>query len=367
MLLCFKVKNFRGFDELRLNLEARKYSFNENCISNEVVKTALVYGKNGTGKSNLGYALLDIINHITDNKTDSKYDNYLNKCTNDKVASFEYTFKFNENVVKYSYSKDGERVILSENLTVNDVLCLKYEKCSESNAIVNLKGAESLNTDLSRTNISVVKYVNANTILVDDAINKVFKEFIDFVNGMSFYKYFENVFEHVGMGYSQKITEYVTKNNALKEYQKYLNDGGVDCELALIDSPTGDKPYIAFKFEYGFLPFFKHASSGTKALSLLFITLKGLDKRRFLFIDEFDAFYHTSLSDRAIELLIESDIQVIASTHNTGNMTNEYFRPDCLFEIENSKITAFHELTEKELRKAHNIEKLYRAGAFNAQ
>ena len=65
MLKRFEVKNFKGFkDDLVFDLEAREYEFNKNLVINGIVNKAIVYGKNGIGKSNLGIALFDIVSHF---------------------------------------------------------------------------------------------------------------------------------------------------------------------------------------------------------------------------------------------------------------------------------------------------------------
>ena len=46
-------------------------------------------------------------------------------------------------------------------------------------------------------------------------------------------------------------------------------------------------------------------------------------------------------------------------------MTNDLLRPDCNFIINRGEIKALHDLTTKELRQGHNIEKLYRGGTFD--
>ena len=48
-------------------------------------------------------------------------------------------------------------------------------------------------------------------------------------------------------------------------------------------------------------------------------------------------------------------------------MTNDLMRPDCYFLMDNRKILPLSECTEKELREAHNIEKIYKAGAFHVE
>ena len=47
---------------------------------------------------------------------------------------------------------------------------------------------------------------------------------------------------------------------------------------------------------------------------------------QFVFIDEFDAYYHHDLSEIIIEKLkAMTNTQVILTTHNTSNISNDYF------------------------------------------
>ena len=91
------------------------------------------------------------------------------------------------------------------------------------------------------------------------------------------------------------------------------------------------------------------------------IELQGI---RFVFIDEFDAFYHFALSKAVSKRLFNLPAQVFVSSHNTALMTNDLLRPDCYFIIDGKEIKSLPQLTEKELRWGHSLEKLYRGGAF---
>lgn len=85
-----------------------------------------------------------------------------------------------------------------------------------------------------------------------------------------------------------------------------------------------------------------------------------------VFIDEFDAFYHFELSENVEKRLRKiSNVQIFTTTHNTDLMNNDLLRPDCYFILKDNKIKAISELTEKELRQAHNLQRTYKAGAFN--
>ncbi|MDR2098347.1 MAG: ATP-binding protein [Spirochaetaceae bacterium] len=87
---------------------------------------------------------------------------------------------------------------------------------------------------------------------------------------------------------------------------------------------------------------------------------------KFLFIDEFDVFYHQELSKFVVDELKKNSRQVILTTHNTGIMTNDLLRPDCYYLMFKDRIKSIASLTDKELRFGNNIEKMYRAGAFDA-
>jgi len=81
MLKRFEVEGFKCFDfPLIIDFsDIKQYSFNRDCISNNLLKTLIVYGKNAVGKSNLGLAIFDLVSHLVDrNVTPNVYDFYLN-------------------------------------------------------------------------------------------------------------------------------------------------------------------------------------------------------------------------------------------------------------------------------------------------
>jgi AAA15 family ATPase/GTPase len=118
------------------------------------------------------------------------------------------------------------------------------------------------------------------------------------------------------------------------------------------------------------IDFFDNCSTGMKSLSVLFYWLQNAifneNPPSFIFIDEFDAFYHQHLSEYVVNVIKKiNNCQFILTTHDTGVMSNDIMRPDCLFLMHKDKVESLSSLTDKELRFAHNIEKMYRSGAFN--
>ena len=92
MIRRFEVENFKGFkDKLVFDLTAGKYGFNQNIVVNGIVNKAIVYGKNGVGKSTLGIAMFDIVRHLTDKeRMNAMYlRNYINLDSNEKIDIFD--------------------------------------------------------------------------------------------------------------------------------------------------------------------------------------------------------------------------------------------------------------------------------------
>ena len=126
--------------------------------------------------------------------------------------------------------------------------------------------------------------------------------------------------------------------------------------------------WIYCHFENKDADFFKIASTGTRSLALFYYWYIRMEKASFVFIDEFDAFYHFELAESVQRHLKKmSGVQIFTTTHNTDLMSNDLLRPDSYFLLENNRIKAISELTEKELRQAHNLQKMYKAGAFSGR
>ncbi|MFN3446078.1 MAG: AAA family ATPase, partial [Bacteroidia bacterium] len=164
------------------------------------------------------------------------------------------------------------------------------------------------------------------------------------------------------------ILENIIENNNVSDFEAFLNKAGIKCKLSIVNEI--DKKNIVIDFNGKQLLYTEVASTGTSALTLFYYwyqSIKENSKVSFLFIDEFDAFYHHTLSALVIEKLKETGVQFILTTHNTSILTNDLLRPDCYFLMTKNKIRSLSKSTPKELREAHNIEKMYKAGAFDVE
>jgi AAA15 family ATPase/GTPase len=370
MLTKFSVTNFKGFNTgISFDLQnTNGYEFNKESIKNGVVNNALVYGPNGVGKSNLGLAIFDIIGHLTDKETnDSQYTYYLNALNESKTADFQYEFVFNTYKVIYQYKKIDYKTIVYESFSINDKELLFIDRRVSNEAKVHLKGAESLKKNLTNQNLSLLKYVRSNSELDKNEENDCFKSFFKFIEGMLFFRSLEqNMYLGLEIGRREVASDIIEKGN-VPDLESFLNTAGIECKLKVVKE--SEKDVIAFDFDGKAISFYNIASQGTRSLTLFYYWLQRLrDKSRvtFLIIDEFDAFYHHELSELIVKELKKTGIQFVLTTHNTSIMTNDLLRPDCYFLMTKESIKSLAKCTPKELREAHNLEKMYKAGSFNA-
>lgn len=369
MLAKFKVSNFKSFGE---NFEidftkAGKYDFNKECISNGLINNAIIYGKNGTGKSNLGFAIFDIIGHLTDkNKNESNYDNYINANSNSNYVEFSYEFVFDSNIVTYEYKKSDYETIEYEKFSINKkVLALIDRTETREKTILAFKGTENLKTEITNKKLSILNYVRYNSELEEAEENDILYIFFDFIERMLFFRSLGKN-EYIGLEVGNaNLEEDLINKNLVSDFEFFLNKAGIECKLKVIRL-VGEKQ-IFFDFGRKQIRFFEIASQGTIAITLFYFWLQKIRKTNrvsFVFIDEFDAFYHHELSELIVEELKKTGVQFVLTTHNTSIMSNDLLRPDCYFVMNKERIASLPSLTEKELREGHNLEKIYKANGF---
>lgn len=369
MLANFSVENFKSFNKkFTFDLQdVNGYAFNTESIKNGVINNSIVYGHNGVGKSNLGLAIFDIISHLTDKKKDETlYTFYLNAFNKNETAVFIYEFIFDSNKVIYKYEKTSYETIVYESFSINGTELASIDRRISNEALINFKGAETLKNNLTNNDLSLLKYIKNNSELDVNDNNDCFKQFFEFIEGMLFFRSLqENMYLGLESGYHD-ITSDIIKRGNVPNLESFLNSAGIDCKLSIVKE--SGKDVLAFDFNGETISFFQIASQGTRSLTLFYFWLQRLkeeSKVSFLFIDEFDAFYHHELSTLIVQKLKETGIQFILTTHNTSILTNDLLRPDCYFLMYKESIKSLAKRTSKELREAHNIEKMFKAGSFN--
>lgn len=364
MLIKFAVTNFRGFAE-RIEWDLSNpcnYEFNPYAVKNNTIKNGIIYGPNGSGKTNFGLAIFDIEYHLSQKwKKPDFLENYIYAGNMNDLVKFEYTFKFDDYLIYYCYSKNAQGVLIRESLRVNGEFI--FDKLEESfNIDDKLFPMEETAKDNFKGNVNNVSVINFLLSSYPMDASHYLIRLRDFVNSMLWFRNLD-VREFIGLETSvTRLEEYIISHNLIPDFANFLNEVS-DQKFELTPDESGKQ--LLCHIGNTMIHFQLIASTGTRSLQLLYFWIQRMIKEAsFVFIDEFDAFYHYKLSYEVCKRLFNLDCQVFMSSHNTYLMTNDLLRPDCNFILVNGRIKSLSVCTDKELRFGHNIEKIYRAGVF---
>lgn len=365
MLINFSVTGFRNFEN-ELNFDFRSdadYDFNLECVKDGVVNTAIIYGQNGSGKSNLGLAIEDINSFLFNENITTKHKNLFLNGNIDKdkeIVIFYYEFSFQKNVIYLTYHKNKNAQLVYEELKINEELIYKFDHIKNEMIEENLEkiNANTLNFStfnynrLNDTRSSILGYIVNNS-----AVTKSITDLMSFVAGM----FIMNGTDLT----SDRVLNNIVKEDLVDKFNLFLKEFNIKEQIVKVTTSSGEE-ILGIKLKNKTIPFADTASKGTKALAFFFYLYKSAEIIDFLYLDEFDAFYHYELSEKLIELLKGIDgLQVVFTTHNTNLLTNNLLRPDCYFVLGNNKITPLNKATRRELDEGHNLERLYIGGEFN--
>ncbi len=268
--------------------------------------------------------------------------------------------------MKYQYGKTSLDTLVYEALEISGEKVLEYNYQS-NDGFVRLEGAETLNNTMKNDSpISRVKYVSSNAILVDNDINRVFQNFMSYVNRMLlFYSLDQRGYQGFSIG-AESVAQGIIDSGCLGDFERFLAENNIFYHLQ--EAEVDGRKAIYCKFKNRSADFFRIASTGTRSLALFYYWYVKMKSTSLVYIDEFDAFYHYDLSRSIVKRIAKLEgVQVILTTHNLNLMSNDLLRPDCYFVLKNNSIRALPELTEKEIRKAHNLQKMYKAGTFDGE
>ena len=292
-------------------------------------------------------------------------NNFINADSDSQIAEFNYEFRFDDNDVIYNYKKVEFKKIIFEELYINGEKIFEYDfnnKKMNKDAKLDIIEANTLNFEYYESNMAILKYIANNTIQSEKSI---VRQLMQFVTKMLWFRSLKDN-RFIGLeNESVNVSDWIVKNNLINEFKNFLYNNA-SLNLNLESAKLVDKNVLLEKHKKIPLVWESVASSGSSALLIYFYWYKHFDEVKFLFIDEFDAFYHFELSKKIIENIIEHDnMQTILTSHNTYLADNELLRPDCYFILNQGEIKSLPNCTNKELRLVHNLQKLYKAGAFN--
>lgn len=379
MLKRFELRNYKNFkDPISINFQdVAGYQFSTDCIADGLISKMLIYGRNATGKTNLGNAMMDIVTTLFPGRYVSE-EIFLNADAVETYASFSYTFQFDEREVIYRYTRFSNLELRDEELIIDGITIFKCSFFSEQYNFENLSyiDAETAFTDrylqslgdgdsaeeIGDAKLPFLRWMINNVAMKRDSL---LVNLSDFVRRMSMMKV-SNIMMFQARRLNDSFFEFLENQENLVDFEQFLNAMGIECSLVLKKLPDGQKE-LYFSHER-LVPFYENASSGTLALANLYRRCVSLWRNAsFIYLDEFDAFYHYEMAENVVKFFKKKypRCQMIMTTHNTNLMTNRLMRPDCLMILSRrGTLTALCNATLRELREGHNLEKMYIGGEF---
>ena len=375
MLKKFTVKNYKNFEkEVCLDFEKTAgYQFSTDCITDGLISKMLIYGKNATGKTNLGSAVMDIRAMLSDAIPGAETEAFLNADSEEDAATFSYIFDFDGQEMVYRYAKFSDYRLKWEKLEINATPIFECNFSERKLVFPHLEAVEAETANVERyvrvleagegeqLLLPFLRWLISNMALPDDSL---LVKLLNYVRSMTMVTT-GNALMRVRFAASTFFKR-LEQENKLEELEDFFNAMGINCRLVLKKLPDGQiELYFSHK---KLVPFLENASSGTLALLDIYRKIVvAIEKASFVYLDEFDAFYHYEMAENLVRFFKRKfpGSQIIMTSHNTNLMNNRLMRPDCLLILSGEgTLTALCDATERELREGHNLEKMYVSGEF---
>lgn len=384
MLIEFTVGNYLSFkDKKTLSLEATAIKDNpENLVSlskHNLLKGAVIYGANSSGKSNFIKAMEKmreiIITSALHNST-SEIDVtpfLLSTETENQPSHFEMLFIIDDIRYRYGFETDNKIIHaewLFESKAVSEKALFIREKNSIeiTKAFKEGKGIEEKTRD-NGLYLSVIDQFNGN----------ISKKIMQWFNS-------QNIFSGISHENEKRLTSSFIKHNNLKTWIKDfltpLNLGFEDFELkndkiVTIHHKRNEHGKIVDTSEFDLV---EQESSGTNKLyDMAGSITSGLKMGKLTIIDELDAKLHPLLTMAIVKLFHSPEFnplnaQLIFATHDTNLLSSGCFRRDQIYFTEKDRLDAtdIYSLAEyiepdgKKVRNDRSYEKDYIAGRYGA-
>ena len=405
MLIEFSVKNFLSFKE-KVTLSLEKVIGNENeentftFNNEELLKTAVIYGANASGKSNLIKAFTTAILMVRNSsviplggKWDILKPFLFSEDTNNSPSEFEFIFIANKIKYRYFFSADEDK-IYKESLDA-------YYSQKPTNIFTRKNTTEYnfINSD-RKTLESIASKNTENKLFLTSATTwnyeKTKDAFLWFLNSIDTYGSFDSMLDKDLINYSnndEDLKKFTLK--LLKETDIFIKDLRVSYEEKDVENSSfiiNNQKQGALKTKSVKIAMdheitdsqdekniytldFEDESSGTKILFALAPILKrAFEKTKIIIVDELEKSLHPTLVKYIIKLfnnekLNTKNSQLLFTTHAISLLSLDLFRRDQIWFIEKNSLTGnsdLYPLDSFSVRKEENIEKGYINGRYGA-
>ena len=389
MILEFCATNYLSIkDELKLSFVATPlkeasvepndlFALADTCIS--LVRSAVIYGANASGKSNVLKAFAFYKRFITDSFKDSQageaidVENFrLNATTVDEPTSLEATFTDGEYIYRYGFEVDTKAVQTEwlyrrvckkrakevELFYREDGITTVHPKSQLFQELVNKKMVRNNALLLSTaaqfnetTAVSILRWLSDTQVLFCSEDEVLWQNAIKHLDDEALRERITAFARYADLG-----IENITKidNRIVSRHRQYDDEGR-------------EVNNVAFSFNH-------NESEGTiKYFSLAYPIIDALDNGKRVVIDELDSRLHPLLVKRIIALFNDArtnpkGAQLMFTAHDTYLLSAGLFRRDQVWFTQKDSFgaTELYSLAEYKVRSTSPFERDYLLGKYGA-
>lgn len=399
MLLEFRCSNFKSIkEEIRFSMIAGKDDTSEELLkvynNFRVLRSAVIYGANGSGKSNFINALLFMCNLVQTSisyQPGQKIPQAAHKLS-EKEKPSTFDIQFIRKNVRYAYGFSIEGGAITE----------EYLYYFPNGRQVKIFERDRMNIQpgnryKSSFDVSIKDVLKENRLFLSCAAN--YSNVRELEEAFLFFTTDIVVYNPAMNNWTEYSIRLMQDNPSIKEeFLQMLNalDTGIqdvklkvekvkfadlkrdlqlpDNLMGLISEQEGNRieaKVVYDKFEIDLL---NEESSGIKRLfEIICPMIDILNTGKVLICDELEASLHEAVIYKIVQLFqnYKKDIfaQLIFSTHDTSLLNRELFRRDQVWftQLNKDRATDLYSLVEiKDVRKSENLAKGYVSGKYGA-
>lgn len=399
MLLEFRCSNFKSIkEEIRFSMIAGKDDTSEELLkvynNFRVLRSAVIYGANGSGKSNFINALLFMCNLVQTSisyQPGQKIPQAAHKLS-EKENPSTFDIQFIRNNVRYAYGFSIEGGVITE----------EYLYYFPNGRQVKIFERDRMNIQpgnryKSSFDVSIKDVLKENRLFLSCAANysnvrELEEAFLFFTTDIVIYNPSMNNWTEYSIRLMQDNPsikeEFLQMLNALdtgiqdvklKVEKVKFTDLKRDLQLpdnlmGLIPEQEGNRLEAKVVYDQFEIDLLSEESSGIKRLfEIICPMIDILNTGKVLICDELEASLHEAVIYKIVQLFqnYKKDIfaQLIFSTHDTSLLNRELFRRDQVWftQLNKDRATDLYSLVEiKDVRKSENLAKGYVSGKYGA-
>lgn len=399
MLLEFRCSNFKSIkEEIRFSMIAGKDDTSEELLkvynNFRVLRSAVIYGANGSGKSNFINALLFMCNLVQTSisyQPGQKIPQAAHKLS-EKENPSTFDIQFIRNNVRYAYGFSIEGGVITE----------EYLYYFPNGRQVKIFERDRMNIQpgnryKSSFDVSIKDVLKENRLFLSCAANysnvrELEEAFLFFTTDIVIYNPSMNNWTEYSIRLMQDNPsikeEFLQMLNALdtgiqdvklKVEKVKFTDLKRDLQLpdnlmGLIPEQEGNRIEAKVVYDQFEIDLLSEESSGIKRLfEIICPMIDILNTGKVLICDELEASLHEAVIYKIVQLFqnYKKDIfaQLIFSTHDTSLLNRELFRRDQVWftQLNKDRATDLYSLVEiKDVRKSENLAKGYVSGKYGA-